>query len=152
MKKFIYLLAAATTLACVGCSKDNDVDLVPYPDTIAGTWEAYQAYWEEELVVDYGGNIEKMWNTYWYDYAKGEEIYTFGATGFILSRDYDNDISGTYTIYGNTLTLKIYEPSTADIEEKSLIVKSLSSKKLVLIDNKEIDNYYRREIYFKRIH
>lgn len=148
MKKVIYVLVAVATLAFVGCSKDDDA--TPTPENIAGSWEVYKAYWEEEFEEE----GEKVSEKYWEHYDAGEEIYTFEANGiFSLSMGsdwYGNNHAGTYTINGKTLTL-VYSPS-ADIGTKIYTIKSLLANELVLIEKDEGDDYKAYgEIYLKRI-
>lgn len=141
MKKFISIVAAVATVVFVGCSKDDD--LKPSTDNIAGSWEVYKEYWEEEWVDD----GEKFSDNNWEDYDEGEMVYTFEKNGlFTLTMDGKYRESGSYTLNGKILTV-----AYSDVNN-TYTIKSLTSNELVLVEKEEYQDYKGyTELYLKRI-
>ena len=117
MKKFLFAWVAVATLACVGCSKDDE-SLTPSVATLVGKWEVYR-------ICDEGR---------WHDLGEGHNkrrIYEFydDNTGRFMAWNpqdewYSEDF--TYEIDGNTLEYRGRGWNEVD----TIIITKLTTSKL----------------------
>ncbi len=145
MKKLFFCAAALlAAISFAACSDDDETNLTASPDTIAGTWKIAH---EEGWIIDDGE--KETWSDDFPDENGWYFTITFDKNSSIISTEYEggNEIGreiGTYSISGNTLTLKDDYSN-----ESSCEIRKLTESELVLLDIYE--DSFEETLTFKRI-
>ncbi len=146
MKKLFFCAAALlAAISFSACSDDDETSLTASPDTIAGTWKIAH---EEGWIIDDGE--KETWSDDFPDENGWYFTITFDKNSFISTEyeggdEIDREI-GTYSISGNTLTLKKdYYSNESDKYE----IRKLTESELVLLDIYE--DWFEETLTLKRI-
>ncbi len=146
MKKLFFCAAALlAAISFAACSDDDDETNLPVTsDNIVGTWQiVHEEGWEI-----YDGEKD----TWSWDYPDEDGWYctlTFDKKSSLTNIEYEggNEIDRktvTYSISGNTLTLKDEYSN-----EESVEIKKLTESELVLFDSEE--DWFEESSTYKRI-
>ena len=151
MKKFVFCAALFAAITFAACSDDDESNLPVTEANIVGTWQIVHAEGHDLIEGD-----EDTWS---YDYPYTDEenddekgfywTYTFdeGGTGTYMEYmegSHPESVEFSYSISGNTLTIK-GDPNDDDWDIDNIYqIKSLTKSQLVLFD---YDDYHDDRLY-----